>query len=309
MNIEPLTPQDLRNFHDYGLEVFGGSSGEHDPGMIDYTATKPFEFIPFTDPATEQYPGLYQKAAVYMHSLATHQYFVDGNKRTAYISAATFLEFNGYILFVSDDEMYYVSKLVSNSTSEVYNTGWDLKRLTRWIEENVISEEEYTDDMDEQKELRPTSPEVEREFEIMEMVLFIHEKIKEMRPSSKDIDILELILSTATKTLFNRPSGDNQRRVTQIKYKNLNPKNIGDIVLSQHDAFKSQMAVFKNLASNLKGDWQKPKNPDYQQLEMEIGLMTTEMNRLILQGDFNEAEDLRIRKEELMRKLRDLDRE
>ncbi|PVC74947.1 hypothetical protein C2I27_03415 [Priestia megaterium] len=314
MNIEPLTPKDLRDFHDYGLEVFGGSPGEHDPGMIDYTATKPFEFIPFTDPATEQYPGLYQKAAVYMHSLATHQYFVDGNKRTAYISAATFLQFNGYILFVSDDEMYYVSKLVSNSTSKVYNTGWDLKRLTKWIEENVISEKEYTDDMDDQRELRPTSPEVEREFEIMEMTLFIHEKIKEMRPSFKDIDTLELILSTATKTLFNRPSGDNQRRISQIKYKNLNPKNIGDIVLSQSDAmdssYSNQMKEFKDWVFEIKYASAKPtRSIEYQELEMDIERLTEEIRDLRLQGAFTEAEHLQIQKEELIQKLKDLDRE
>lgn len=44
---------------------------------------------------TERYPDLWSKAAVYMHAFATTQYFTDGNKRTAWLAAMTFLSLNG----------------------------------------------------------------------------------------------------------------------------------------------------------------------------------------------------------------------
>ena len=44
----------------------------------------------------EIYPGLFLKAAIYMHGFATRQFFADGNKRTAYLTTSTFLEINGF---------------------------------------------------------------------------------------------------------------------------------------------------------------------------------------------------------------------
>jgi death on curing protein len=44
------------------------------------------------------YPDLFLKAAVYAFHIAESQAFVDGNKRTALITAITFLDINGYTL-------------------------------------------------------------------------------------------------------------------------------------------------------------------------------------------------------------------
>ncbi|GAA1072431.1 type II toxin-antitoxin system death-on-curing family toxin [Nocardiopsis metallicus] len=46
----------------------------------------------------EHYPGIFEKAAALMHSLARNHVFFDGNKRAAWNSAATFLEVNGWPL-------------------------------------------------------------------------------------------------------------------------------------------------------------------------------------------------------------------
>ncbi|ORI20819.1 hypothetical protein BJD99_07330 [Rhodococcus sp. 1163] len=43
----------------------------------------------------EYFEGLWRKAAAYLHGLSTTQYFDDGNKRTAWLSAITFLRLNG----------------------------------------------------------------------------------------------------------------------------------------------------------------------------------------------------------------------
>lgn len=44
----------------------------------------------------DAYPETVDKAAALMHSLATNHPLVDGNKRTAWASAVTFLMLNGY---------------------------------------------------------------------------------------------------------------------------------------------------------------------------------------------------------------------
>ncbi|OFW77306.1 MAG: hypothetical protein A2201_10595 [Alicyclobacillus sp. RIFOXYA1_FULL_53_8] len=75
----------------------------------------------------ELYPGLFFKAAVYMHGFATRQFFHDGNKRTAYVCAAVFLELNGFVVDVNDMELYETALLVANG-------GMTENALANWLE-------------------------------------------------------------------------------------------------------------------------------------------------------------------------------
>nr|WP_206323422.1 type II toxin-antitoxin system death-on-curing family toxin [Streptomyces sp. HNM0574] len=43
----------------------------------------------------EAYPGLFEKAAALLHSLTCNHPLLDGNKRTAWMCAVVFLDFNG----------------------------------------------------------------------------------------------------------------------------------------------------------------------------------------------------------------------
>ena len=49
------------------------------------------------------YPTVFLKAAALCYSIAEGQVFVDGNKRTALISALTFLQLNGFTVLKSDE--------------------------------------------------------------------------------------------------------------------------------------------------------------------------------------------------------------
>lgn len=125
--IERLTPEDIREIHEVMLERYGGLNGENEPGLIDFMADKPFDGFG----NMEYYPGFFMKAAVYMEGFCVHQLFCDGNKRTGFTCAATFLELNGYSLMISDDELYNVSLKVANKQI-------DLEALAIWIEENSV---------------------------------------------------------------------------------------------------------------------------------------------------------------------------
>jgi death-on-curing protein len=111
--------------HDIALQEYGGLPGENEPGLIDFLAEKPFQIV-F---GRELYPGLFMKAAVYLHGLATNQYFCDGNKRTGVLCAVTFLLINGHELDVEEDSLYHM-------TIKVANKEVTLTELAEWIEKN-----------------------------------------------------------------------------------------------------------------------------------------------------------------------------
>ncbi|MDP9185308.1 MAG: type II toxin-antitoxin system death-on-curing family toxin, partial [Actinomycetota bacterium] len=53
----------------------------------------------------DTYPTVHHKAAALFHSLTRNHAFINGNKRTAVLAAATFLKLNGYRLLLSDSDM------------------------------------------------------------------------------------------------------------------------------------------------------------------------------------------------------------
>jgi death on curing protein len=174
--IEPLEPKHIRMFHDMAIKEFGGLPGENEPNLIDSLAYKPFQEYSFGGETIELYPGLFKKAAVYMHTLATNQYFVDGNKRTAYITAASFLELNGYVLCVTDWDLYFATKLIANKK-------WDVERIAEWLEANSIPESKYVEEMDIKKapliELYEEYIAMAKELELQEILT--EEEVKELQ--------------------------------------------------------------------------------------------------------------------------------
>lgn len=46
----------------------------------------------------EAYPTIWEKAAALLQSIACNHAFVDGNKRTAWVAAVAFLDYNGHPL-------------------------------------------------------------------------------------------------------------------------------------------------------------------------------------------------------------------
>lgn len=52
----------------------------------------------------DAYPGLIEKAAALLHSVASNHSLIDGNKRTGWAAAIVFLDLNGYQLAEPLDE-------------------------------------------------------------------------------------------------------------------------------------------------------------------------------------------------------------
>ncbi|QQW36301.1 type II toxin-antitoxin system death-on-curing family toxin [Mycobacterium marinum] len=88
----------------------------------------------------EAFPSIWEKAAAYIHGLATTQYFSDGNKRTAWIAANVFLDANGYELAAMPD--IESETFVQAVAQRVFDTEDDrdatLRKAAEWIEQKWL---------------------------------------------------------------------------------------------------------------------------------------------------------------------------
>ncbi|MBZ9596100.1 type II toxin-antitoxin system death-on-curing family toxin [Streptomyces yangpuensis] len=73
------------------------------PGLLESAVHRPRARM-FGTPA---YEDPYEQAAALLHAIATNHPLVDGNKRTAWLAAATFLAVNGIDLADTDQELAY----------------------------------------------------------------------------------------------------------------------------------------------------------------------------------------------------------
>ena len=80
---------DALAFHDVLLDLYGGSAGVRDAGLVESALARPQNVY------HHESRELVILAATYAHGLAKNHGFVDGNKRTALVCALTFLRING----------------------------------------------------------------------------------------------------------------------------------------------------------------------------------------------------------------------
>jgi len=96
--VQYLTGEDILAIHERLLEETGGLSGIRDIGLLYSIAEKPKTSFD----GQEMYPGIFLKAAVYLEALANYHIFLDGNKRTAFITATVFMAMHGYLLEINE---------------------------------------------------------------------------------------------------------------------------------------------------------------------------------------------------------------
>ncbi|WP_319825843.1 type II toxin-antitoxin system death-on-curing family toxin [Thalassovita sp.] len=76
--------------HDRQIARHGGAAGLRDIGLLEGALERP------RNKAAYGKPGLEEVAAAYAFGIAKAHAFVDGNKRTAFVTSATFLRLNGF---------------------------------------------------------------------------------------------------------------------------------------------------------------------------------------------------------------------
>jgi death on curing protein len=93
--LEPfwIDEQIVRVMHDDQIEEHGGSFGIRDEHLLSASLARPQHLFAYGES-----PSIFDLAAAYGYGLAINHPFIDGNKRTAFVTMATFLELNSYSL-------------------------------------------------------------------------------------------------------------------------------------------------------------------------------------------------------------------
>jgi death-on-curing protein len=85
--------------HDEQLAEHGGLSGVRDLNLLESALARPQHLSMFGEPP----PDVCALAASYAFGIARNHPFIDGNKRTSYVVARTFLQLNGHDLTTAND--------------------------------------------------------------------------------------------------------------------------------------------------------------------------------------------------------------
>jgi len=100
------------SIHARQIERFGGTSGVRDEGLLESALAQPQA----TFGGQFLHQTISEQAAAYLYHLAMNHPFIDGNKRTAFAVADTFLRLNDCTLNLTDDRAYDLVMQVARGT-------------------------------------------------------------------------------------------------------------------------------------------------------------------------------------------------
>jgi death on curing protein len=94
-----LARRDVEAFHSVQIREFGGLAGLRDAGALESALARPLNLTAYGE------PDVCELAASYAFGIARNHPFVDGNKRTAFVASAVFLEMNGRELAATEEDV------------------------------------------------------------------------------------------------------------------------------------------------------------------------------------------------------------
>jgi len=114
-----LEPEFLLTLHHCLLARFGGIEGLRDPGLLDFAINKPRQFLAYGS------PSLFDLAASYSFGIVKNYPFLDGNKRTGFMAAYSFLGANGLHLQAPEAEaVVFTVALAAGDISPEHYAAW-----------------------------------------------------------------------------------------------------------------------------------------------------------------------------------------
>lgn len=114
--------------HEEALILDGGPEGVRDLGLLESALKRPKNLLAYS----EEPPSLVRLAAAYAKGIVANRPFVDGNKRTAFIVALTFLRLNALEVTASkEDRVLTFWNLADGTLSE--------DQLALWFERNTVA--------------------------------------------------------------------------------------------------------------------------------------------------------------------------
>lgn len=123
--IKFVTLSQAKAIHEQQLSLFGGATGIIDEGKLESALYRPANIVNY-NPDT----NMCELAAALGYGIAINHPFLDGNKRTAFIVMAVFLEINRIRLIASEiDVVNIMLGIASGTVSE--------EMLCSWLKENT----------------------------------------------------------------------------------------------------------------------------------------------------------------------------
>lgn len=109
--------------HETMIKKHGGSPGVRDKNMLESAVHRPFA----TYGGEDLYPDIFLKCAALIQSIIKNHPFIDGNKRTAFVSAYTVLMKNNIKISATEKE---IVKFVV----EVANKNLSVDEISNWLQ-------------------------------------------------------------------------------------------------------------------------------------------------------------------------------
>ena len=98
MNWRWVPKDTVFGIHAKSLAAYGGSDGLRDEGLLDSALGRPENLAAYGE------PSVFELAASYAFGIVRNHPFIDGNKRTAFLTAGLFLMLNGSDLTAPEAE-------------------------------------------------------------------------------------------------------------------------------------------------------------------------------------------------------------
>lgn len=115
---------EVHAIHDDQIARYGGAAGVRDYGLLEAALYRP---------QTGYYADLIEEAAALWESLAQNHPFIDGNKRTAFAVAYTFLAINGGR--ITADALETHAFIIGLHQAGAF----DFEHLTQWLRNHVTA--------------------------------------------------------------------------------------------------------------------------------------------------------------------------
>ena len=109
--------------HELMLAQHGGLAGVRDEGLLESALSKPRNLFAYGKPTVAQLAASYAAGIIRNHP------FLDGNKRTGFMLAATFMELNGLTLTASEESV--VQQTLALAAGELKEASY-----AAWLKEN-----------------------------------------------------------------------------------------------------------------------------------------------------------------------------
>jgi len=116
---------DCLAIHETMMAQYGGLTGVRDENMLESAIARPHHLFAYGE------PGLADLAAAYATGIIRNHPFLDGNKRTGFMTAMAFLELNGREFIASEvDAVVQTLALAAGALDEAGYAAW-LKKNSR----------------------------------------------------------------------------------------------------------------------------------------------------------------------------------